>query len=226
LASSSIYDVFINPGGELSFSAAWASTLLRTNDLERTYGMLHKNGDAENRYLGTLRMSGATQGYDSKQHRLLWNMANRVRKAFFVCPAYTDDNAGTYYSLNSATWALVNGGGNDSVYWVTGLGGQMISLKACAYASISANQGHVGIGIDWATYSDVNAECCLTLGAASEGNGSCEYNGEGVGQGYHQGDLLGCAIGGSTTLTFYSDMPRNGAGEDPPVTFLTGSIMC
>lgn len=108
LTTNTNYDVFIyNNSGTLTLElVAWTDNTTRATPLTTQDYVYVKSGDANKRYLGTIR-TGATAGQaeDKAGKRFVWNYYNRVKKSNF-----THDSSVTSWTSISTSYEQMNGG--------------------------------------------------------------------------------------------------------------------
>lgn len=110
LTANRNYDVFIyNNAGTLTLelSAAWnADNKTRTDALTKQDGVYVKSGATTRRYLGTIRVTSATQTQDTATQRFVWNYYNRVRRPLrltYATDSWTYGVTNTWRSLDQST---------------------------------------------------------------------------------------------------------------------------
>jgi hypothetical protein len=204
--------------GTLRLSAT-APSLLNGIKVLATSG----NG-ADWRFVGWVRTisNGGTANFaDSLTQRLVVNYYNRLRKDFFICPAYADDNANTTYQIVSATYVDVHSG---NIVGFISNGEDAVEASFIANIDLAAgNSGGIGIGIDSSTNPDtasllVDAQAALMIDVVTVTLHKLPA------EGYHTLAMLGTSLSAITSCTFFADFARNGATVDPPATYLSGTV--
>lgn len=176
-------------------------------------------------------VTAAADFTDTEQDRLVFSYNNQRARALLAQPAYTDDNANTNLAVfNSATFATVNGGTNDTVRFIRADGPATSLCAAFSLGAATTAVCAVGIGVNFAASSQVPSAAQFANGAAL---GSSVTVPAVVGPsvdpdtstwGVYSASLV--AMSTAVNVTFRADLARNGAAADPCTTQLTGTVWC
>lgn len=147
LSSNTNYDVFVNhTGSALALSlVAWAGATSRATSLATQNGVFVQSGDATKRYVGTIRMTSATQTQDTAAQRFIWNFYNRIDRHLYI------EDTTASWTYNSATFRQVRATSTNRVETVSG---DSIAFNAKVYTmqmGLPAGTGvsmFPGIGVD------------------------------------------------------------------------------
>jgi len=181
---------------------------------------LGSSGNALNwRFVGMVRTDSSTQFVDSDTARLVVSYYNQKKARLFTCPAYSDNNVTTSYSINSTTWVRANDGTGSMVEYISD-GVHPIKLTAVASFSSQAVIKYLGLNFDSITDCVVNL---VVVDSGEYGGGSIFYE-RILSEGYHYSNLM-CRGNAAIAFTVYADIARLGAVADPYATFLIGEIM-
>jgi hypothetical protein len=182
--------------------------------------LLNSAGDGLNcLFLGWIRTSAAGALVDTVQDRLVVNYWNRRRTTLELCPNYTNDNAQTTYTRNSATWTTLTAAAASSQVSFIGNGEDAAeAVGTFVMTGLPAAVTPVGVGLSTtqpagtglipanATNATVTVPIRWT---PSSGALQTVY-------------LL--MANNTATCTFVADLARLGAAADPIATCLRGSI--
>lgn len=152
LSSNTNYDVFANWNGAAVVLSlvAWSGATSRATALATQDGVFVQSGDATKRYVGTIRVTSATQTQDTAAQRFVWNFYNRVDRHLYI------EDTTASWTYNSATFRQVRATATNRVETVSGA---VLPLNARAFMmqmGLPAGTGVAmvpGIGIDSTTNS-------------------------------------------------------------------------
>lgn len=188
---------------------------------------LNNTGNGINwRFVGWVGTLGAVVNFrDDETARLVVNAYNRIQESLFICPGYVNDNAGTTYNTNNATW---NGIGvtaalTDTVAFVSD-GENAINLEANVNPHTSAGNWRMGIGIGSTiatARTTIIGSAGLRTGLADQST-SCSLSTLRT-SGFYFAALSSYTAG--VAMTVHADQARFGSTADPFATYLTGTIM-
>jgi hypothetical protein len=112
---------------------------------------LGTSGNALNwRFVGWVYTDSATHFVDSITQRFVMNYYNRLPRALRANPGYSDNNAVTVYTTNSATWVEANAGTGNKVYFL-GNGEDHVNYHVTGSVSVGNTGGadmDTGVGED------------------------------------------------------------------------------
>jgi hypothetical protein len=225
--SGSNYDVFAHDDfgtPRLELSLAWATDTGRTTALVYHRGILVKGTDRSRVYLGTFRASAANVTEESKTKRFVNNYYNRVWRALYSAPGYSDNNATNSYTTTSTTWVRANGGTGSRLEFLSN-GEDAVDVAITVTATPSA-EGYTltGLGIDSITTATYQMTQFGPTGF-NQASGLTGYLGPGdLPAGYHFFELL-IAVNAAITGTWYADWPRQGGSKDSATTFVAAAVM-
>lgn len=210
LTVNTVYDVFAFTGGDagvgvaLEFSAAWASSVARTDALAQLNGVWVKSADHTRRWLGTLGTTSTafdggtiTTAEDSTANRFVYNFYNQTGRTLARVESTSN------WSYTSAVWRQANGSAANTFSFVSGMAYTVV--KANVYMLEGGSNGgdqSVGIGIDSTT---VNSATLYGSGGLFQGGDldptACFYKGS-PGLGVHALNWLewGSSGGGFTAV--------------------------
>lgn len=180
------YDIWIysDLGVATLDATAWASDNARATALTTQDGVLVKSGDAERKYLGTIRMNnnGTTTGISDTidyntgttglvSRRYVWNYYNRIKR---VLRRFSTGN----YAANSFACRQANSDTTNAVSFVIGVAEVPVKSavqQGAGNAVSSPTQVSCGIGINSTTTndSDLKGGTAVNLG----NNGRTQMNG-------------------------------------------------
>jgi len=144
--ASKPHDIFLdyNGGSPALALLAWTDDTNRATALTTQDGVYVKNGDTQQRYLGTVWLDGSKQAADSEQDRHVWNYYNRTVRAL---RRVESTNSWTY---TTATYRQANGSTANSVNVLVGLNEDAVTmtLSCGAYNSSSGVATEAAIGLD------------------------------------------------------------------------------
>lgn len=171
------------------------------------------------RFCGWVYYSDDSEFVDSETQRLCCNYHNRIKKDLFLSPGYVDDDAQDVLQEASVTWTAINSGADSQVEFLSN------AEDAAVVHGVSTVYGHaagvkvwLGIGIDSSTGAD-RAGCNE---GTEYGNIALHYA-DVLSVGRHTADLL---VRVNSSIGYYiSNEERNGATEDPPVTYIAGQVL-
>ncbi len=170
------------------------------------------------RFCGWAFYSDASEFVDSEIQRLLCNYYNRVLKDLYRTPGYADDNNQTTFTEANTAWVVANAGTENQVEFVSNAEDAVVIHATASVSNSGANTSELGIGID----SQASPDRVGIHGGTDIGNIALHYS-EVLAVGWHTADMLTRVSGG--TATYIADDDRNGAGVDPPVTYLSGQVL-
>lgn len=121
LVSGKNYDVFAyfdDTTGtvKLELGAAWTDDTTRSEAIAFLDGVLVKDADHTRRLIGTIRTISTTQTRDSKAHRFIWNVDNKVERPISV----TDTTPSWGYNDPNGAWRQANNSSANQVAYVSG----------------------------------------------------------------------------------------------------------
>ena len=219
LTSGKPYDVF----AYLSSGALALEVLVWTNDTTRATavtlqdGRYCKDGAKDSLLVGTFYTTSATTTEDSQTNRFVANVYNAIPMRMFSCPAYSDGNTVTSYSLTSTTWVEANGGTGSRVNYVLPLPA-MVAVGAQAVGDPQSTYSiGAGVGNDSATTASIEQLGVTSVRISASTMGRFQQ-----GPGKHYGALLLRTSGGTSTI--YSDDGRSGGASDPALTHIHGEV--
>ena len=189
LTSGRPYDVFafLSSGAVTIEILAWTSDTARATDVTLQDGRYCKSGDKTRLYLGTVYTVSATAIEDSLRARYVNNHYNKINQTSFA----TDGQTHTYVTGTGREWAGATTLGVSRFQFLSGFGGETISLGSAfqmsrgsngvvGYASIAVNSTtspigiylmtdnvtnvRVGAGYAFRTRAGLNFVCALELG--------------------------------------------------------------
>jgi hypothetical protein len=151
LISGRNYDAFAYSDGLGAFameSLAWTNDTTRATAITIQDGRYCKSGDKTRIYLGTFRTTSTTTTEDSLKNgasaggkRFVWNMYNRVKRAFSVI-----DNS-VSWSYSTAAWRQARANAGNMVEFVIGLSEDAIAASVFALVDTTGPKVAVGAGI-------------------------------------------------------------------------------
>lgn len=172
LVSGRPYDVFVydNAGTPAAEVLAWTNDTTRATAIILLNGIAVKSGQTTRRYVGTFYTTGTNTTEDSATKRYVWNMHNRVERAFNFTIA-------SNWTYATATPRQANGDANARFDYVCGLLEEPVeaTLNVTVTATgIATPSG--GIGLD--SITTYTRQWATTIPANGyQGNGSCRYIG-------------------------------------------------
>lgn len=170
------------------------------------------------RFVGWVRLNATPQFESSLISRFIVNYYNRISLPLFSCPRYVDDDAAQTYIVNSAIYAPINGGVDDSLFLISN-GEDEVSYSISALCA-TPNVFRGGIGIDSIATSEVSAQIpTIPAGVQSMFVGKSDV----LSEGFHQITYLALSVGGLDS-TVFADLPRQGGVKDPFLTFIQANI--
>lgn len=189
---------------------------------------LNNSGNGANwRFVGWVGTLGSPSVAfrDDEAARLIVNAYNRIQKTLFLCPGYNDNNAGTTYSTNNATWTGigVTAALTDTVAFVSD-GENAINLEANVNPHTSGGSWRMGIGVASTiatARTTVLASAGLRTGLADQSS-SCSIAIERA-SGFYFAAL--CSYTAGVAMTVHADQARLGSAADPYASWLTGTVM-
>ena len=144
--ASKPHDIFLdyNGGSPALALLAWTDDTNRATALTTQDGVYVKNGDTQQRYLGTVWLDGSKQIADSEQDRHVWNYHNRRTRTL---RRVESTNSWTY---TTATYRQANGSTANSVNVLVGLNEDAVTviLSCGAYNSSSGVATEAALGLD------------------------------------------------------------------------------
>lgn len=218
VTSGKNYDAFVwNNGGTLTLAlgTAWTNDTTRANALVRQNGVWVNNvaegsmAQYRGRYVGTIRASGSNTTEDSGLYRgsqiegkrYVWNMYNRVKRAFRIVDT---TNSWTYNSLTVRPW---NNNTGNRCSFVIGLGEDPVRLEFWVETVSSAGAYSIpGICLD---NTNANSQHVETPAASTQPSLAGALYEDFPGIGYHFLQLVESA-GTSITNTWYGDAAVTG----------------
>jgi hypothetical protein len=145
-AASLNMDVFIyDNAGTLTLELVnWSNATTRATALAVVDGILVKSGNAEKRYLGTLRTFDVGAVEDSNVFRGVWNYYNRTRRQLYKLDATAS------WTNAAATWIQWHNSASAKVEFVTGWPEDLTCLTFTGLLNAvgSGVYGSLGIGVD------------------------------------------------------------------------------
>lgn len=218
MSASTLYYVYVNPDG---FVRASATAYSYSWEGVRVLG---RSGSAKDwLFIGYVRTDASTNFLDSITSRLVVNWYNRIAKALYTSPGYSDNNATTTWTTASTTWTRANAGTGSTLEFIAN-GEDAVTYQAHHQASDSsptASTPRSGVGESSQTSATVFSGNSVAGSDTNVGVGSSGRTYIPA-EGYQYLELLARADAG--TVTFYVDEPRNGSTADPAGTFITAVV--
>jgi hypothetical protein len=191
-AAATNYDVFIydNAGTKvLELAANWSGTATRAVALVMQNGVYVKSGEANKRYIGTIRTTTAGTTVSTTTQRFIWNKDNQV-------PMFLDANDSTSHTFagNSGVYAPWR---NSTVLGLTRtefVCGLSTTVNVSFHASLV--QGIGGVGIDVTNATSLSSAFFNNTSPYAIRTGGSDYTGYLIG--YH---FLQIVRSGQTGLT-------------------------
>lgn len=166
----------------------WVQGRLAANLLTTQNGVLVRTGDAQQRYVGTLRTTGTTTTEDSRSKRFLWNYSNQEERTL-IKSDYEDHTVQNVAVNPSRVWQET-GVNSTRVEWVQGHVGRPIKLRH-KWFSFGAATGHLACspGIDGITRDEFvrSSQQNTDVNDFKIGTLMCETQ---VAPGYHFADIM------------------------------------
>lgn len=137
LTSGLPYDVFLdyNGGTPQLAMTAWTNDTTRATALTTQDGVYVKNGDTEQRYLGTFYTTSTTTTEDSLAQRYLWNMYNRINRPMKVVDATAS------WNYTTLTWRQARATTTNELRFVRGLNEDEV------HATLTQNVSNTNAGV-------------------------------------------------------------------------------
>jgi hypothetical protein len=205
LTASSNYDVFCysNSGTPTLETLVWSNAFSRATDLAYQDGVLVKSGAATRRYLGSIRISGATGTvYDTAGTRGVWNMYNREARTLQHVESTV---SWTYQSVTPRYWKDVSA---SSVGVLTGLYEKVDLTLVGGCTTAAGIYGAVAVGLNGNT---ISSNCIYSNFGDVAARGILNATYSEYLFGYNVLFLLEVASASAPT-TFYGNDSRGGIG--------------
>lgn len=171
-------------------------------------------------FLGWIRMDSGGRFVNTDAARCVVNYYNRRPTRIRLRPAYSDNNANTTFSLNTATWARANGGTGDTAEYIAN-GEDAIHVHAQYTLGAVAPAAVIQVGIGDNSNTQPSSAAAMGSAAISGSSAACSLCVTPA-VGYRTLTMLGMT--GGLATTFAADYARNGAAADPSVTSLYAMI--
>ena len=221
LTSGKNYDVYAyNNSGTvaLELSAFWTSDVLRADALALQDGVLVKSSDHSRRYLGMIRTTGTTTTEDSEAKRFVCNWYNPVDRTMFVNPGYVDGNEDTFFTITGTTFARLNSGTADTVYFL--MHARDVT-RVFLQTSIQVSNIQMYYGIGLGSDNPIRAQTVYSTGLILV-PAMCELEVPAAADGYYDARFVVRVASGTGYV--YTDFSRGGAAADPRAGILTGTV--
>lgn len=158
------YDVFVYDNATVPTLEVlvWTNDTTRATALALQNGVLVKSGAATRRYVGTIRVTGASQLQDTYAARWVWNYYNRALR-----PMRSVLESTATWNYTTATVRQANANAANQLDFVIGVGEDMVFAQVLASALnvTVSTAATVGIGLDSTT---AFAATCIYSGLACE----------------------------------------------------------
>ena len=204
VTSGSNYDVFVNYNAgvpALALSAAWTNDTTRATALTVQSGIIVRSGTPTQRWVGTIRASGANVTADSLALRYVWNAFNQAPRAMRA-PLETTDS----WNYTTDTFRQANANTSNQLEYVCGNAAAYVeaTVQGSALNSTNNSTATVGVGIDSTTVNSALSFGTQTTGSATTHNTVVAFYKGYPGLGRHFIAWLERATTGGT-MTWYGD---------------------
>ena len=223
-----LYFVFV--GNSASTFGLYSLRLCADPPIADERGIYYAGGDPDTNYrcVGAVFTNGSPGFTDTETARFVVSLYNPLPAKVYVCPNYANDNSDTTYSLNTATWATINGGSNDSIQYLSLAFQPAVFVLNVTVNALGAAAAQFGISALGGTAPGLDPSAAARLPALAAGACQITYaDDRHVPDGIVQAAVRTVSMLGMTggvAATIVADFARNGATSDPPATYLTGTV--
>lgn len=220
--NSTTYYIYINGSGVLRLSTT-APTRKTSGNGIGVYYLGNAGTPAGWKCLGICRINASGNFDDTPTQRHLGNLYNKVWKHFRQNPGRNDNDASSTINITSTTWALLNGGTDDGICWVTmGEAGLRLTLFAGVRAPTGAGQfAYLGLGVNPEGGSIVVKGAAFGHENAVWNTCTIPYD-DTPAIGYHEAWIMARVTG--DTGVYYADIGRFGQAADPETGGIIGAV--
>lgn len=178
-------------------------------------------GNARNwRFVGWVRLNATPQFQSDQSNRLIVNYYNRINLSLFTCPGYLNNDTNNTYAHTSITYTALNGGVGASMNFIAN-GEDAIEASVFAMTDLTSGAGALIAAISLDSPTDSLASCYTQFPASAISISACIDVQPSVG--YHTFWITGLIAAGATG-GFFSELAKQGAVNDPPVTYIIANI--